>query len=98
MVKKENTIVKTIMDAESKKWIECESCGACLSGKNKQRDEYWTCTNNRIVCNDCMFEPLNVLSKVFFAKDFKNAKKIIKDFDEGFDESFLGIEYITEHK
>jgi len=69
---------------------ECESCGLSLI----KSSDYWTSNTGRIVCNDCMFEPLNVLSKAFFSKDFKSAKKIIMEFDEGFDESFLGVEYV----
>lgn len=77
------------MAKKLKDFIECESCGKFL----KKSDKFWTCNDGRLVCNDCMFEPLNVLSKVFFAKDFKSAKNLIREFDEGFDESFLGIEY-----
>jgi hypothetical protein len=70
--------------------FNCDGCGKI----NAVDEEVWQSSKGRQMCNSCMFEPLNVLQKVFFAKDFKKAKEIIKEFDEGFDESFLGIEYV----
>lgn len=83
----ENKIVKQV-------YLECESCGASLIGKHRQKDSYWTCSDGRVVCSDCLFHPLDVLAKAFYSKSFKDAKKVIREFDEECDDSFLKIKYI----
>lgn len=92
-MKKVNKIVKTIMDAESKKVVgDCDSCGKSL--KSNDIDGFWTDNFGRSVCFDCMNLPLDVLAKAFYAKSFKECKAVIREFDEECEDSFLKIEYV----
>ncbi len=74
--------------------VECESCSDVLKSSNpkiKEKD-YWENTDSRIICNDCMLVPLDVLKEVYVLLKKNNinpAIERIKEFDEEVEGGFL---------
>jgi hypothetical protein len=71
-----------------KKIKELKMCEFCGKGLTKE-DKIWKSSWGTLVCEDCVFYPLAVLKEVYYAKSFAKAKEIIREFDEGCEESFL---------
>ena len=63
----------------------CESCGNVLH----KGDKFWSSTGGLILCEECIWYPLEVLKEAYNAKTFAKAKAIIKEFDDECDGSFL---------
>lgn len=72
----------------AKKIKELKMCEFCGKGLTKE-DKIWKSSWGTLVCEDCMFYPLAVLKNVYEAKTLAKARKIIEDFDEGCEDSFL---------
>jgi hypothetical protein len=66
----------------------CEFCGKGLT----KDDKIWKSSWGTLVCEDCVFYPLDVLKEVYEAKTLKEARGIIEQFDEGCENSFLNRE------
>lgn len=63
----------------------CEFCGKGLTDK----DSVWISSWGSPVCEDCVLIPLDILKQAYYAKTLAKAREIIKEFDDGCEESFL---------
>jgi hypothetical protein len=73
------------MVKKTKELKMCEFCGKGLTSE----DKIWKSSWGTLVCEDCVMYPLEVMKEAYNAKTFAKAKAIIKEFDEGCEESFL---------
>lgn len=72
----------------AKKTKVLELCEFCGDGLTKE-DKVWKSPWGTLVCDNCMMYPLEVLKQAYNAKTFAGAKAIIKEFDDGCEDSFL---------
>jgi hypothetical protein len=88
--------VKSTNLLEKKNQKECVYCGKIF----ESNECYWINPEENLACIACVEESFSILKQVFNAPNFEEAKKIISDFDENFDDSFLDedIEVETDAK
>ena len=65
--------------------LECDSCGKKL----RKGSKFWSSTDGRTMCEDCIWYPLDVLKEAYDAKTLEIARTIIKEFDDNCEVSFL---------